>query len=259
MNPVGPSHGRYEELAAGYALDALESEDLADFEAHLASCSSCQAEVASYREVLAQLSLGLEGEAPPPQLKERILAAALADLEVPPAPPAVASGVVQESQGRVVPLRPRTRWPRWLVAVAALVVALVGVGLGFWLSGGSPLVPPAQCVAARGCEEVVMASTLTHRKVGVVMLVEHRAVWIEPSKMAPDDVRSEIYVLWALVGHSSPTPIGGFELPHSAQRALFVGNLPSRLAKAGTFAVSLEPGHKIPRKPSRVVAVGSVI
>src|SRR3712207_6946171 len=43
--------------AAAYALVSLEAAELAEFEAHLATCESCQQEVAEFCETVADLSL----------------------------------------------------------------------------------------------------------------------------------------------------------------------------------------------------------
>ena len=62
------------ELAGSYALNALDTADLTEFEAHLATCPTCQAEVAEFCETAAELSL-LSLATPPPALRDNILAA----------------------------------------------------------------------------------------------------------------------------------------------------------------------------------------
>ncbi|NNC17469.1 zf-HC2 domain-containing protein [Corallococcus exiguus] len=47
----------YEEQASLHAAEALEGEEAARFQAHLESCATCQAEVASAREVLGLVAL----------------------------------------------------------------------------------------------------------------------------------------------------------------------------------------------------------
>lgn len=94
------------ESAGAYAVGALAADERAAFEAHLAGCAVCQAEVHSLREVAALLAHGAPAAGPGPEVRERILAEArrVRPLARRPAPP-------------LVP---------WLVAAAALVVALVG-------------------------------------------------------------------------------------------------------------------------------------
>jgi anti-sigma-K factor RskA len=60
-------------LAGAYALDALDGDDRARFERHLASCRTCPAEVRGFAETAAMLGLAA-AVTPPPALKGRVLA-----------------------------------------------------------------------------------------------------------------------------------------------------------------------------------------
>jgi anti-sigma-K factor RskA len=62
------------EAASAYAVDALDAADLAEFEAHLASCSACRIQIVSLRETAAELSL-LSLAIPPASLRDNVLAA----------------------------------------------------------------------------------------------------------------------------------------------------------------------------------------
>src|SRR4029079_7948420 len=64
---------------APYALDALDADEEREFEEHLASCEARREKLASLREATAALAYGAVGPAPPPELKERILAEAAAE------------------------------------------------------------------------------------------------------------------------------------------------------------------------------------
>jgi anti-sigma-K factor RskA len=101
------------DLAAAYALDALDPEERWTFEQHLYSCERCREEVAALRETAAELAYVPEGPAPPPQLRERILREARA--------------------GRSTEVVPRRR--RWLfpaTAVAAVAATFAAVGFAVW-------------------------------------------------------------------------------------------------------------------------------
>ncbi|GAA1715993.1 hypothetical protein GCM10009765_75930 [Fodinicola feengrottensis] len=73
-------HREYEELAAGWALHALEPTDEARFAAHLPQCAHCQRMVADLGETLSEVAQASPDSEPPPQLRDRIRQAALADL-----------------------------------------------------------------------------------------------------------------------------------------------------------------------------------
>ncbi len=100
-------------LSGAYAVDALDDIERAQFERHLAACSTCLAEVDSLREataVLAETSF----MAPPAALRDRILAGIET---VRPLPPVVS----------LTAERRKRRFPA-LVAAAA-VITLIGAGV----------------------------------------------------------------------------------------------------------------------------------
>ena len=94
------------ELTAAYALDALDAEERARYEEHLALCDACRAELAQLRDTAGALAYAAEGPPPAPELRARILAAAAAD--------------------NVVPIR-RRAWAVPALAVAACAIAALAV------------------------------------------------------------------------------------------------------------------------------------
>ena len=60
------------ESTGAYAVDALEPPELAEFEAHLATCQICSREVCEFCETTAELTLMTE-TTPPPTLRDNIL------------------------------------------------------------------------------------------------------------------------------------------------------------------------------------------
>jgi hypothetical protein len=68
-------HAQYDELAAGYALHALDSEDERQFLRHLPDCPRCREALSDYTEVAAALADNPSTIEPSPQLGERIMAA----------------------------------------------------------------------------------------------------------------------------------------------------------------------------------------
>jgi anti-sigma-K factor RskA len=106
-----PEQGGLQDLAAAYALGALSPEETRGFEAFLAGSPGAQREVAEYREVAALLALGGPEAAPSPDLRDRLL-----------------------SRMRSPVARPELVHPRqapWWGALAAGLVAVVGLGFGF--------------------------------------------------------------------------------------------------------------------------------
>ena len=101
------------DLAAAYALDALDPEDRWTYERHLDTCDRCRKEVASLREGAAQLAYAAEGPEPPRELRERMLRAA------------------REERPAKVSMLGR-RWMLPAAALAAAAAAVAAVGLGLW-------------------------------------------------------------------------------------------------------------------------------
>jgi anti-sigma factor RsiW len=101
------------ELSALYALDVLDAEERARFEEHLAGCDRCRSELAELRDAASGLAF-VEGPAPPPALRERIVSAVRAEPQ------------------NVVPLPRRRSRAAAIAAGFALAASLVAVGLGIW-------------------------------------------------------------------------------------------------------------------------------
>jgi anti-sigma-K factor RskA len=94
------------DLAPPYALDTLAPDERAGFEAHLAECAICRAEVRALRDVAGLLAHAAPDAAPPPGLRDRVL---------------------REAR-RVRPIGARRPVTPWLAAAACLILA---VGLGY--------------------------------------------------------------------------------------------------------------------------------
>ncbi len=114
-------------LTGAYAVDALDDIERAQFERHLADCSSCSAEVLELRETAAVLTEDSMAQ-PPAALRDRVLAEIAT---VRPLPPRVAETSVNTetaASSRAVEHRAprRTRWTS--LAVAAAAVVTLGVG-----------------------------------------------------------------------------------------------------------------------------------
>lgn len=71
---MSQSHDELQALAAGFALGALDPDDLQKFEAHLNECPECAAEVRSLVGAVDALGRSIPQQTPPPELKQRVMA-----------------------------------------------------------------------------------------------------------------------------------------------------------------------------------------
>lgn len=62
-------------LVGAYALNAVDERERTEFEAHLAGCPLCSADVPAFREILARYA-ATTASAPPPNLVARAIAEA---------------------------------------------------------------------------------------------------------------------------------------------------------------------------------------
>jgi anti-sigma-K factor RskA len=91
--------------AAAYALGSLDADSCRAFEAHLAGCETCAAEVRSLRGVTAALGASVPPRTPRPELRARVLGS-IAGTVAPPAP------------------RSSSRHSAWLPLAASLLMAV---------------------------------------------------------------------------------------------------------------------------------------
>ncbi|QDP94895.1 anti-sigma factor [Microlunatus elymi] len=110
------------QLLAAYALDALDADERAQFEAHLETCADCRRDLTDFAPTVAELSAP-DATPPPPQLRGHVMAAI--------------GRVRQDAPDATVVRMPARR--RRVVQVAAAVIgaaALVAaVALGGWAYG----------------------------------------------------------------------------------------------------------------------------
>ncbi len=186
------------ELTAAYALDALDADERAAFEAHLGSCVECREELAALGETAAALAWSVESPAPPPALRERILTAAAAERE------------------NVIPLPVRRPWLVRSTAAVAAVAACAAVALGVWAttlshslnserSARAAEVRAVQIVMDPASTKVALRGgdgTLAVDQTGRAVLVVHR--------LAPAPA-NKVYEAWVIPPGSKPIRAGIFK------------------------------------------------
>jgi anti-sigma factor RsiW len=128
-------------LTGSYVLDAISHDEREEFERHLQTCPTCDAEVRGLRETAARLAMA-RAVAPPARMERRVLAATYQTRQLPPLsgdPLSAARERRRAQAARVFAPRPaswsrrvlapgRASWPRRMaVAAAAASVAAAAV------------------------------------------------------------------------------------------------------------------------------------
>jgi anti-sigma factor RsiW len=108
-----PTANDIHDLVAPYALDALDAEERAEFERHLADCERCSRELRELQDTATSLAWAAAGPEPPQDLRGRILERA-------------------RDEAQVILFEPRRRWVTPTLGAIAAVAAVVAVGLGLW-------------------------------------------------------------------------------------------------------------------------------
>jgi anti-sigma-K factor RskA len=112
-----------DELIAGQALYALSADDEERVALHVAECDQCRRQLREAEALAASLAYAVPAAAPPPDLRDRVLAAVEPVVEAVPA---------RQVEARPQPARrSRSWWPR-IAAVAVPALAVAVVGLAIW-------------------------------------------------------------------------------------------------------------------------------
>ena len=246
-------HERWSELAAGFALSALDDADEATYIEHAVSCDTCRSLEQDFSELLADLALTTPAVTPPASLKASIMRA-----------------VAEDDGGRasVIPLTSRSRraehdgaatvsrrirsMPTWLVGAAASVVALALVAA--WVVPRHKQASIAARCAAVNCPVVTL--TGAGQPLAAVMVLDDNA-YIDPHGL-PATPAGDVYVLWALSNGTSPVGVAALHtVPGSGP--IRAGAFTTPIGDVRGFAVTEERGNSIPATPSEhLLAQGSL-
>ena len=199
------------------ALNALPDDEAAEVEAHLATCDSCPAELAGFRETVALLG-SVAAEAPPASLRRAIMARIAVTPQLPPLAPPVAEPVVapapptppagpRHAADNVVPLR---RWYRRPAALVAAAIAAVVIGGGAVVAinqvndQNQQVATPEQCVAQAADKQSVSPELGSG---SAIYAPSCGAVTLDVTGL-PELPSDKTYQLWAIADQQPPRSLG---------------------------------------------------
>lgn len=271
-------------LSGAYALDALEGDEKARFEAYLLTSEETRAEVASLSDTAVLIGLSTAPVAPPAELKARLMAQITVTPQRTPLPaarptlsalPAVATSQhispQRDSSAEAIraaslgttsrtATKAASRWysrPASILVAAAAAVALFVGGNILGLSAGNQSQQQAAAISA-----IVSASDSQQAKADVAGGGRATFVWSVGLKQSavvidklPKLADGKTYQLWYIDKGSNATPAGLF---NAATSGSTVSVLSGTMTAGDTFGITIEPsgGSKIPTTVP-IVAVSS--
>ena len=258
-------HARFEELAAGYALHALEPEEEHDFLAHLGACALCERAVAVHQETLSHLAYATQDVEPPAGLLAGIRSGVLesgreasfpdlapavthSQADVSSVQPGVASFESARRRRDAVRIR---RTGTWLgVAAAAALV----IGLGAWTASllqerndqdawGNRMSSAVGELGRPGTVTVPLAGA--DGDAVAVALVRGSDISLVVHGLPKNDA-STTYVLWGQSRYGDVRAVGAFDVARTGVDVQDDMHMQAGVADVTRFMVTRERGDTAP-------------
>jgi anti-sigma-K factor RskA len=262
------------EQAALFVLGALPPDERTDFEAHVAGCAECAAEVRSLAAVPTILARAVPQIDPSPALRQRVLQS-IAAVDVRSAQAA------RPAAGRGRALAP------WLAAAAAI---LISVGLGGYAldlrarvgaletrlrdalaraDAADRVVADARRVAADAESRVAVLAAPDVSRVDLAgqpaaPQASGRAYWsrsrglVFTASSLPPLPPGRAYQLWVLTAQTPPISNGWLLRPDASGGAAAMFTTPPDLPVPTAMAVTIEPDGGVPAPTGAMYLVGRV-
>jgi anti-sigma-K factor RskA len=248
-------------LTGAYAVDALDPAEREEFEAHLAQCPDCAAEVRGLLDTTARLG-SAEALTPPTRLKASVLAQVATTRQLSPAGGAIPAGTAgtagtaddaahsdgerSDADSVVVPIRrPGWSWAQRPLAVAAAFLAVVAVGLAVLLvqaDNARNQVDATQRAVTRVLTAVdarSLSGSLTAGGKATIVVSPSQGTSVFLGTGLPAAPAGHTYELWYMGGaNGSAVPAGTFD-PDATGHVAAV--LTGTIGHASAIGVTVEP------------------
>ena len=233
------------QLAAAYALDAVDERERAEFEAHYSTCAVCQPEVSGFRVTLSQLAATVAVD-PPASLKARVMAEISGTRQLSPLLP---DSVIDLATHR----QRRQRVLRTLTTAAAIVVIAVGAFVvGRQTNDGDSYADAAAAVFA---QPDTKTTPLTGTGTGSFRIAwspsSNEAVVVGDGLADPGD--GKVYELW-LIDDTGPHAVRLLDKASDSQvrRVVSVDGSPSQ------WAITVEPEAGVDVATGEIIFSGTI-
>jgi anti-sigma-K factor RskA len=235
---MNAAHGDVKANAAPYVLGSLEPDEKDAFEAHLATCDECTAEVRSLRRTADVLAYAVPQRTPSAELRERVL------------------GSFGNAQSRAAAPRPvrsemRSWWP---LAASLILVAAVGAYAVRLQMRVGDLQSSMAVLAAPDLVRIDLAGQPTAPQ------SSGRALWSRAQGMVfaisnlPAPPAGKVYQVWVVTAQS---PISaGLVVPDGSGAGMTYFYTPPDIPAPTAVAVTLEPAGGVPAPTGQFYLVG---
>jgi len=247
-------------------LGSLDPDERRAFEAHVSVCGECAAEVRTFQRVSAALSLGVTQRTPPPDLRDRVLAAVGAGAQAPRA------------------AAPVKDWAVWLPVAAML---LLTVAMGIYAASLATRVEGLEARLNDALAQAAVADRLvadSRRVAGELQssmavlaapdlaridlagqpaapAASARALWSRARGMVftasnlPPLPAGRVYQVWVVAG---PAPISaGLLTPDAGGGGMAFFNTPPDIPAPRAIAVTIEPAGGLPAPTGAFYLMGT--
>ena len=253
-------HEQYAEDLALYALGALQGEERAKLEEHLATCASCRLELEQLRGDTALLAISATGPRPPQRARQRILDAVAREAHLPVA----------------VPSASRRGWWGWLGWAATAAVVIFALSLWRENSALRRTLASASSQAAESTRELeelrriaapiiqpeaqrvtLVAAKSPPQPQGKAFYLRNRGSLVFLANNMPPLPPQKAYELWLIPVSGAPIPAGVFKPDARGNASVVNPPLPAgTVAKAFAVTVENEAGAATPKMPLVMVGAG---
>lgn len=253
-------HARFEELAAGHALHALEPEDEQTFLAHLAGCAACERDLADHEAALAHLAYAPDAAEPPPALLEGIRAGVLSSGREASFPAPVSLDAARRRREA-----PRSRRAAAWVGAAAAAALVVSLG------ASNVLLRQERVEQEAWSDRLVSAvSSLRDPSADTVPLVGDGGEVVAVAVVRGSDLSLVVdglpvnddgttYVLWGESRYGDRRAVGAFDVAEPGLDVLAGLRVQASVSDVTRFMVTREQGDAAPALPTLpVLASGDV-
>ena len=258
------------ELAGSFVLGALDGSQEAAVREHLASCPEAHEEIAELGGVLPVLAESVPIVEPPAGLRDRIMAAAAADLDernrgaapeaapsttepttAGPAEPVALPGPVEREARR----RGGVSTATWLLRIAAVVaIAVLGVSnllLRSQLSQSQSFEQAVQAVLDVSAKPGSLTAVLTAAGgtgTGLAAIDSTGAVTMAMQDLAPT-AGNQVYEAWVIGGDGVPVPIGSFQVGGGGTASMTASGVTASSGAVLALTLEAAPGATTPTLP----------